>query len=220
MSDPDAVRRGSRPYRITTSVAVAVAVLAVIIVLRQAIFLAAGRILTISEPIAPADFIVMAQWDGEAAVLDAADLVHEGVSARVAILVEPSSVADRELKRRGVPAGNVGEYYARLLRGLGVAAVEAIATPADGTGSEGDVLAQWCDQQKLDSMIVVSTPDHSRRLRRILRRTMVGHRTRVLVHTTPYSDFDPNRWWETHEGVRYELDGLGKLVVDVVRHPF
>jgi hypothetical protein len=39
------------------------------------------------------------------------------------------------------------------------------------------------------------------------------------VHTTAFSDFDPERWWETHDGVRTEIQGLEKLLVDVVLHP-
>jgi hypothetical protein len=43
---------------------------------------------------------------------------------------------------------------------------------------------------------------------------------KVAVRTTPYAEFNPDRWWETHDGVRTEIEGLGKLLVDVVLHPF
>jgi hypothetical protein len=42
-------------------------------------------------------------------------------------------------------------------------------------------LADWCDQHRFRSVVVVSTPDHSRRLRRVLHRSMKGHQTRVTV---------------------------------------
>jgi hypothetical protein len=43
--------------------------------------------------------------------------------------------------------------------------------------------------------------------------------TRVTVHYARYSRFDPDRWWETHDGTRIELEELEKLLLDIVRHP-
>ena len=42
----------------------------------------------------------------------------------------------------------------------------------NGTGDEGQVLPQWTDEQHFRSIVVVATKDHSRRLRRVLDRTM------------------------------------------------
>lgn len=197
------------------SISVAVALAA----LRRPILRAAGRALTASDQLEPADVIVVTEWDGEGGVLAAADLVRDHMASRVAVLVVPIGPADRELARRGFPRGGAGPYLVRLLQSLGVGAVEMIPTPADGTGSEGDVIAAWCDAHQFHSIIVVSSPDHSRRVRRVLHRSMEGHHAKVLVHTTAFSDFDPERWWETHDGVRTEIQGLEKLLVDVALHP-
>jgi hypothetical protein len=188
-------------------------------VLRRPILRVAGRALTASDRLKPADVIVVTEWDGESGVLTAADLVRDSMAPRVAVLVAPIGPADRELGRRGIVRGGSGPYLVRLLHTLGVAAVETIPTPADGTGSEGDVITAWCDAHQFSSIIVVSSPDHSRRVRRVLHRSMLGHHTKVAVHTTAFSDFDPERWWETHDGVRTEIQGLEKLLVDVVLHP-
>jgi hypothetical protein len=64
--------------------------------------------------------------------------------------------------------------------------------------------------------VVVAARDHSRRLRRVLDRAMKGHPTRVTVRAERYSNFDPDRWWETRGGVRTEIIELQKLVLDVV----
>jgi hypothetical protein len=79
---------------------------------------------------------------------------------------------------------------------------------------------QWTDAQYFRSIVVVALKDHSRRLRRVLGRTMKGHPTHVIIQAARYSDFDPDRWWETHGGVRTELVELQKLLLDVVLHPF
>jgi hypothetical protein len=48
---------------------------------------------------------------------------------------------------------------------------------------------------------------------------MKGHPTRVTVQPARYSNFDPDRWWETRGGVRTEIIELQKLLRDVVLHP-
>jgi hypothetical protein len=68
--------------------------------------------------------------------------------------------------------------------------------------------------------VVVTTSDHTRRLRRVLRRSMDGHATRIAVRAARYSPFDPDRWWETRTGARTGIVELQKLLFDVARHPF
>jgi hypothetical protein len=53
----------------------------------------------------------------------------------------------------------------------------------------------------------------------VLDRVMKGHSTRVTVRSARYSNFDPDRWWETRRGVGAEIVGLQKLLLDVVLHP-
>src|SRR5262249_33564247 len=64
------------------------------------------------------------------------------------------------------------------------------------------------------------TRDHSRRTRRVLDRAMKGHLTRVVVHPSPYSSFDPDRWWQTRSSIRTEIVELQNLVLEIVLHAF
>jgi hypothetical protein len=207
-------------YRILTVLGAVVAVFAVCALLRRPILREAGRLLTFSDPVAAADIIVVTEWDAtDGALLDAADLVQDGIASRVAILLTPPVPADRELARRGIHREPISVYLVGMLHSLGVKTVEIIPSTADGTGAEGEVLTAWCDERQFRSVVVVSSPDHSRRVRRVLNRWMRHHPTRIAVHTARYSDFDPERWWETHNGIRWELEGMGKLIVDVALHP-
>jgi hypothetical protein len=100
-----------------------------------------------------------------------------------------------------------------------VMAIEQIPRADAGTQGEADVLPGWCDQHQFRSVVVVTTADHSRRLRRVLRRAMRGHPTRVTVRPAPHSEFDPDRWWESRGGIRTEIIELQKLLLDIARHP-
>jgi hypothetical protein len=199
----------------------AVAAFAIVAIrpVRAPVLRAAGWALVINnEPVAPADVVVISIDSDGAGALEAADLVHSGVSERVAVFEDPPSGEDFEFIRRGLPYEDAGARQIRQLRMLGVTAVTKISR-IDGTESEGQMLPQWCDQQGLRSILVVAGKDHSRRLRRVLDRDMKGHSTQVTVRAARYSSFDPDRWWETRGGIRTEIIEIQKLLLDVVLHP-
>jgi hypothetical protein len=187
--------------------------------IRGSILRSAGWALVADERLEPADVIVIATTADGAGVLEAADLVHSGIAPRVAVFADPPDLVDREFIRRGAPYEDVAARSIRQLQSLGVTLIERIPRAIPGTDAEGAVLPSWCDQHQLRSIVVVSTTDHSRRLSRILDRSMKNHQTKVMVRPARYSSFDPNRWWETRSGVRTEMIELQKLLLDVVRHP-
>ena len=201
--------------------ALALAAFAIVAIpsLREPVLRAAGWALVIkNEPVAPADVIVLAVDSSGAGALEAADLVHSGVAKRVAVFADPPSGEDYEFIRRGLPYEDAAARQIRQLKMLGVTDVVQIPK-VEGTESEGQVLPQWSDEQHLRSIVVVATKDHSRRLRRVLDRAMKGHPTHVTVRAARYSNFDPDRWWETRGGVRTEIVELQKLLLDYLRRP-
>ena len=186
--------------------------------LREPVLRSAGWALVVSEPVAPADMIVLSLDSGGAGALEAADLVQSGISKHVAVFNDPPSGEDHEFIRRGLPYEDAAARQIRQLKSLGVTDVVQISR-VDGTEGEGQVLPPWCDEHQLRSIVVVATRDHSRRLRRVLDRVMKGHPTRIMVQPARYSSFDPDRWWETRGGVRTEIVELQKLLLDLVLHP-
>jgi hypothetical protein len=202
------------------AVALAAAASLAIPIVREPVLRAAGRVLVVNEPVAPVDIIVLAPDSGGAGALQAADLVQSGIATRVAVFTDPPSGEDFEFIRRGLPYEDLAARQIRQLGWLGVTDVVKIPRDEAGTGGEGEVLAPWCDQQRVRSVVVVASRDHSRRLRRVLNRDMQGHPVRVTVQAEHYSSFDPDRWWETRAGIRTEIIEFEKLVLDVVLHPF
>jgi hypothetical protein len=189
------------------------------VALHKPILRAAGGALVAQDALEPADIIVVAADTGPAGVLEAADLVHSGVAPRVAVFTDPPDPVDREFLRRGIPYEDAAARSIRQLRALGVHSIELIPRAVAGSEDEGLVLPEWCRQNRFRLVVVVSTSDHSRRLRRVLRRSMAGQATRVAVRPTRYSKFDPERWWETRDGIRTQVIETQKLLLDVARHP-
>jgi hypothetical protein len=214
------VKLGGRRFLKVATILTLAVLLAGILVSRPTTLRAVGRALVADDPIRPADVIVIAIDAGDAGVLEAADLVRHGFSRRVAQFADPPEEADREFARRSVEHDDRVVREARQLRALGVEHVEQIPPEVDGTEEEGRVFPAWCAEQHLRSVIVVSTSDHTRRLRRVLHRSMKGHAVTVMVRSARYSEFDPDRWWRNRTSVRTGIFELEKLLLDLVSHPF
>jgi hypothetical protein len=211
-----------RPRRSRIAAAIVLLLIASVVLmptLRRPILRAAGWALVVDDRIGPSDVIVVAVDAEGAGVLEAADLVHAGIATGVGLFAEPVKPADNELVRRGIPYEDTAARSARQLRSLGVMTIEQIPGTVTGTEAEGQILLAWCARRQYRSVVVVSNPDHSRRLRRVFRRSVRGHGLNVLVRSARYSNFDPDRWWETRAGIRTEIVEFQKLVLDVARHP-
>jgi len=167
----------------------------------------------------PVDVIVVTVDAYRIGVLDAADLVHEGVTSRVAVFGEPADAADRELARRGVRDPDQESVAIGRLDDLGIHDAERIPIPVNGSESEGVVLPQWCERNHIRSLLVVVNENHARRVSRILRRGFKGHTTSVIVYPSRYSDLDPDTWWKTRTNAREVIIEFQKLMLDVARHP-
>ncbi len=189
--------------------------------IRQRVLRAAGWALVVNDRIEPADTIVVSLDADGAGVLEAADLIHSGMATRVAIFTGTPDPIALEFIRRGVPYEDEAARSVRQLRSLGVETIDQIPGSVLGTEDEGPMLVDWCNRQGFHSVIVVSTADHSRRLRRVLRRSLKGHHTRAMVHSASarYPHFDPDRWWKSRGGVRVAIEEGEKLLLDVLRHP-
>jgi len=211
--------RQPRRAVILVVIALAAAAVAAVPAVWKPVLRAAGWTLVVNEPVAPADIIVVSLDSGGAGALEAADLVQSGIATRVAVFTDPPSGEDHEFIRRGLPYEDAGARQIRQLGWLGVTDVAQIPRTEAGTEGESQVLPPWCDQHQFRSIVFVTARDHSRRLRRILDRTMKGHPTRVTVRAESYSSFDPDRWWETRGGVRTGIVEMQKLVLDSLLHP-
>lgn len=188
--------------------------------LRRSVLRAAGWALVANEPLESVDVIVLTVDVDGAGVLEAADLLHSGIATRVAVFADPPDPdIERELIRRGLRYESMADQDIRELKELGIVKVQQISTQVGGSEDEGPALADWCDQRRYHSVLVVSASDHSRRLRRVLRRAMKGRHIQVRVWPARFSKFDPNRWWQMPDGIRIEVVELEKLLLDMVRHP-
>jgi hypothetical protein len=186
---------------------------------RHSLLRFAGWALVANDRLKQVDVIVIAVDDYGAGVLEAVDLVKEGVSTRVAVFEDPPGLTDREFAKRGVPYHDAAALSLRQLNALGVTSVEVIRRNVAGTRDEGTLLPLWCLERGYRKVLVVTSADHSRRARRVLRRAMRGSGIDVVVRASRYSDFDPDNWWNSRVGMRTEVVESEKLLLDWLAHP-
>ena len=210
-----------RRRRLAAAAAVLLIVIALFFIpgVRRLVLRQAGALLVVTEAAVPSDCIVIAIDARVAGALDAADLYHGGLSKCVAVFADPPDEVDQEYLRRGIKPGDMSEVVTNALHELGVSEVETIPLSPSGTEDEGRVLPQWAQHHKLRSILIVSTPDHSRRLRRVMRRATADTPLRVTVYAARHSTFNPDRWWQHRASLRTGIVELEKLLLDVVRHP-
>ena len=169
---------------------------------------AVGRALVVDEPVQKADVIVIAADALDEGVIDAAMLADSGIAPRVAVFMVGRT-------RRGPTARAVA-----ALNRHGVPVVEEIPAPVTGTTDSVPVLFAWCRARGFHAVVVVTTRDHSRRVRRVLDRTAGNHvDIRVSVYVAPRSIFTPDDWWVHGGGIYRAMIEIPKLLIDVASHP-
>jgi len=188
--------------------------------LRRSVLRTVGRALVAQDVPAKADIIVISTDVMGAGILESADLVKAGFATRVAIFDRAPNRVQLEFARRGVQSLDLNRVSIQLLRSLGLTDIVVIPSAVVGTEDEGQVLLSWCTANAIHSIVFVSTPDHSRRTRRVLDRALESRGIAVTVRYSKYSEFDPDGWWLSREGQRTEAVEMEKLLLDLLRHPF
>jgi len=186
--------------------------------LQREVFLRSlGNLLVVEDPLRPADVAIMtteAEHDGE---VELADLLAQQMTSRVGALIPATSPASRELVRRGVTPDSPG----RILVALGARPNTVVLIPAGegGTTDGTEALAKWCRRQGIHRVIVVTAPDHARRVKRALQRAFGRNGPEVLIHTARYAEFRPVDWWRNRRTLRTGIVELEKLLFDYAQHP-
>lgn len=84
---------------------------------------AAGNVLVCESTPIHSDVIVISVDSDGAGVLEASDLVHQGLAPGVAIFADPPDAVDREFLRRGLPYHDAAAEESAELHELGVTSV-------------------------------------------------------------------------------------------------
>jgi uncharacterized SAM-binding protein YcdF (DUF218 family) len=173
----------------------------------------AGRFLVIADPLpAHADAIVVMAGSVADRALEAADLYAQGLAPTVVLTRErlpPDLVA---LRARGADLPENDALSARILGELGVPEQAIVVLPerAVSTVSEARTIAEMVCRDGIGTLIVVTSPWHTRRTRLILARALPPG-VRLTVRPAPAAAFPAARWWSERWAAKHVLTEYEKL---------
>ncbi len=152
--------------------------------------------LDVSEPLQPADAVLILPGSEDARPEMAADLILAGI-ARIALIPETSLPSDPP----SVPAAASTTRTRNILRRRGVPEAHIIVIGGHSRSTYGDAesLARYLQTSPLSNVIVVTNAWHTRRARVAIQHALAGSPTKVQFGSVP-NRAGTNRWWIDQAG--------------------
>jgi uncharacterized SAM-binding protein YcdF (DUF218 family) len=189
-SSADAPRARKRNFVWAILVALAVG----LIVFASIIFLGVGRWLVVEDPLDKAQAIVVLSGRIPMRALEAARLYNAGYAPQVWLTRANEPAASLQ----EMHVAYIGEdfFNSRVLMHEGVPsnAIRVLEPPIDNTADELRAIAAELMRVKGDTVIIVTTKAHTRRVRTLWRK-LSGVRQRAIVRAAPSDPFAPDHWW-------------------------
>jgi len=173
-----------------------------------------GKYLVVQHPLAKSDLIVCLAGGDVERGLASADLFARGLAPKVFIAREPIPDGLETLKQRGIAYPESIDLMAMILKGLGVpeSAVIRNDQPVESTFEEAERVGSLLKEKKYRSLILVTSPTHSRRAWLTFRKAIPDKEIRIVVMPTPYSKYRAEDWWKTRRYVREVIMEYQKLI--------
>jgi uncharacterized SAM-binding protein YcdF (DUF218 family) len=182
-----------------------------LIVFASIIFLGVGRWLVVEDPLDKAQAIVVLSGRIPMRAQEAARLYNAGYAPQV------------WLTRANEPAASLQEMHiayigedffnSRVLMHEGVPsnAIRVLEPRIDNTADELRAIAAELEREKGDTVIIVTTKAHTRRVRTLWKK-LSGGRERAIVRAAPSDPFAPDHWWRaTGDALDVVREVLGLL---------
>jgi uncharacterized SAM-binding protein YcdF (DUF218 family) len=202
------VRRRSVLILLTIIAAAAAAYVA-----RRPLLTAVGGFLVLQEAPSGADAIVVLSGSVPDRILEAADLYHAHLAPRLVLTREVAFPGLAALRARGINLPEHHEQNRSIAEQLGVpaAALSVMDTPTSSTITEAAALIDYLREQRIGSILLVTSKAHARRAAMIFRH-LAGQRLQITVCPSPYDPFPADAWWQHRAYVRRVVIEYGKLL--------
>jgi len=174
-------------------------------------FRGVGRWLVREDPLAHADAIVVLSGRMPYRAEGAADVYRQGYAPQV-WLTRPESPA-RSLAAIGVHYVGEEDYNREVLmhEGVPAAAIRILPDEVVDTEQEVDEIARALRDARESRVIIVTSPEHTRRVRALWVR-LAGKNQKAIVRAAAEDPFDRNHWWRnTRDAYSVVRELLGLL---------
>ncbi len=171
-----------------------------------------GRFLVVEHPVKAAELVVCLGGAPVERALAVAEIHRQGLAPKVLLPRDKRPDGVELLEQRGGRYPESQEVLAGMLTQLGVPAGALVLAqkPVASTLEEAQMVRDYCREENVRSLIVLTSPYHSRRAWMVYRKVFEGEKREVIMRPTPYSGFRVTDWWEREEY-------LGKAAVEYLK---
>ncbi|HMN04598.1 MAG TPA: YdcF family protein [Flavobacteriales bacterium] len=193
----------------------AVGVVLILFLLRYPILRGAGNFLIKEDPLAQVDAVFVLGGSVYDRGVEAARVHQQGLGDRFIFTGAPIPNA--------LEALGIDSTEAECTRNAAVQAglpLELTTTLNVGTSTyeEFEALLEYAKAEQLDTVMVISSCFHLRRIGRVFRKPFRKAGITVLLHGAPSSVYDEARWWESEEGLIMVNNEYTKLVYYLIKY--
>jgi uncharacterized SAM-binding protein YcdF (DUF218 family) len=185
-----------RRVRFVRRLLFAILVLAIVVVAVRLSMPYMARRLVRTDPLRHSDLIVVLGSYRLERTLEAGMLVHEGWARRILLLRGPDLIRDSLRRQLEIRVPVYADIQRDALVQMGVASSAIVDSPGvqDSTRSEAVAVAGYVRQNGYRSVIVVTSPYHTARARRLLVNA-AGGSFQVTMRADRFETIDPDSWW-------------------------
>ena len=164
-----------------------------------------GSFLIKSDELIHSDAIVYLMGSITDRMLHAVDLYNSGKADKL-ILVEGPNDGYKELRERGADMISGTKQAANIAVALGIPQENILILPggAQSTQEEAIIIRDYLSKKpELDTLILVSSSPHMRRAYMIFNTAFKksGENVKILCSPSPYTQFNPDKWWKSKDGI-------------------
>jgi len=173
-----------------------------------------GRYLVVEHPPAKSDLIVCLAGENVERGLTAADIYRRGLASKIFVAREIIPDGYEILRRREVSYPESRDLMILMLKGLGVpeSAILTSDTPSESTIMEAALVAEVVKEKDFRSILLITSPAHSRRAWLAFKKAMEGEGVRILMIPSSYSNFKAEEWWKKRKYAKEVLIEYQKLI--------
>jgi uncharacterized SAM-binding protein YcdF (DUF218 family) len=165
-----------------------------------------GAFLVVQDPLAKADAIFVLGGTRYERPLEAVELYKAGWAPRITLMRQIADNGELDLIKRGVPYRREVDEQVEVLGRLGVPpAAITVLNEANSTAEEAHTLYAIGTSERWKRVIIVTSKQHTRRSRLVMRRRMAGTGVDVVVRYSRFDIADVDRWWRNRSTLRFTL---------------
>jgi uncharacterized SAM-binding protein YcdF (DUF218 family) len=172
---------------------------------------AIGSFLVVADPLRRADAVVPLAG-GEQRVAYAAELFRRGYASWFV-------VTDLAPSRGGRSLSSKENSRAAIERGVGAERIRSTGAVVTSTYAEAQAVRGLAEQQGWRSLIVVTSPEHTRRAQLIFGQVFAGSGIALIVRPAEGSGYTPGIWWQNLDERRLALTEYLKLAAFLIGYP-